>query len=187
MKDKKKTAVIFPGVGYTKDRPLLYYAGKLAVKNGYELVHVDFSGIDWSKEKLKDRDFLRKTVDRCMKITQNALGEAVDLNDTDTVFISKSIGTVVATAYAHNKSMSVRQICFSPLEMIESFVSEEGAILFYGDADPYADYKSIECIAGKKRLETHRISGGNHSLETGDIMTDIDNLKIMMQRVDELL
>ena len=32
----KKIAIVFPGVGYTKDRPLLYYAGKLAVKRGYE-------------------------------------------------------------------------------------------------------------------------------------------------------
>ena len=40
----KKIAVVFPGVGYTKDRPLLYYAGKLAAANGYELIHRDFSG-----------------------------------------------------------------------------------------------------------------------------------------------
>ena len=26
--EMRKIAVVFPGVGYTKDRPLLYYAGK---------------------------------------------------------------------------------------------------------------------------------------------------------------
>ena len=183
----KKTAVVFPGVGYTKDRPLLYYAGKIAVRCGYELKHLDFSGLDWSKEKLKDRSFLEQTLDRCMRITEEALGDPGGLPDGGTVFISKSIGTVVATAYARKKSLDVKQICFSPLEMIGDYVTDEGAVLFCGDADPYADFASVEKTAMEKRLEMHRIAGGNHSLETGDVCTDIDNLKTMMLRVAELL
>ena len=58
----RKIAVIFPGVGYTKDRPLLYYSAKIAANCEYELRFVDFSGIEWSKEKLKDHDFLVKTL-----------------------------------------------------------------------------------------------------------------------------
>jgi hypothetical protein len=63
----KKIAVVFPGVGYTKDRPLLYYAGKLAAANGYELIHLDFSGIDWKlnrrlKKKIKWTLYLPKTI-----------------------------------------------------------------------------------------------------------------------------
>ena len=185
--DNKKTAVVFPGVGYTKDRPLLYYAGKLAAKNGYELKAVDFAGLDWSKEKLKDSDFLRETMEKCMLITEDALSQIADLSDSQVVFISKSIGTVVATAYAKRKGISPVQICFSPLEMIGAYVPEGGAVLFCGDADPYADYKTVEQIATDKKLEIRRIAGGNHSLETGDVATDIDNLQKMMQRVSELL
>ena len=33
-----KLAVIFPGVGYHTDKPLLYYSKKLAFQNGYEIV-----------------------------------------------------------------------------------------------------------------------------------------------------
>ena len=183
----KKTALIFPGVGYTKDRPLLYYAGKLAAGSGYELKFMDFSGIDWSKDKLKDRDFLMRTLKKCLRMTEEALANAGDLSDSKVVFISKSIGTVVAAAYAKEKSLDVRQICFSPLEMIGDYVPDEGAVLFCGDADPYADYGSVEKIAKEKKLEMHRISGGNHSLETGNIFTDIDNLKTMMQRVFALI
>ena len=182
-----KTAVVFPGVGYTKDRPLLYYAGKLAAKYGYELKAVDFAGLDWSKDKLKDSDFLRETMEKCMLITENALSQIGDLSDAQTVFISKSIGTVVATAYAKRKGISPVQICFSPLEMIGAYVPEGGAVLFCGDADPYAQFGALEKIANDKKLEMHRIAGGNHSLETGDVATDIDNMKTMMQRVSELL
>ena len=102
----RKIAVIFPGVGYTKDRPLLYYSGKQAVRCGYELCHIDFSGIKWSKEKLKDHDFLLRTLERCLKITEEALEDTGDMSGDDVLFISKSIGTVVATAYAKKKSIN---------------------------------------------------------------------------------
>ena len=182
----RKIAVVFPGVGYTKDRPLLYYSGKLAVGYGYELKFVDFSGIKWSKEQLRDNDFLLKTLDKCLHITEDTLADTKVMSGDDVLFISKSIGTVVANAYAKKMSINAGQICFSPLEMIGSFVKEEGAVLFCGDDDPMADFSALERIAGEKRLEIHRIIGGNHSLETGDLFTDIDNLKAIIKRVDEI-
>ena len=182
-----RTAVIFPGVGYTKDRPLLYYSGKLAKEYGYELKHIEFTGLSWSKEQLKDPVFLRNTLEKCLDMTEKALADAGDLSGDDTVFISKSIGTVVATAYAGKTGSKARQICFSPLHMIEGFVKEGNGVLFYGDADPFADFRDIERIAEEKKLEGHRIAGGNHSLETGDILADIENLSAMMHRVSEVL
>ena len=183
----RKIAVVFPGVGYNKDRPLLYYAGKLVVSFGYELKHVDFSGIEWSKEKLKDQTFLRQALDRGLHITEEALAGLGDISGDEVVFISKSIGTVVAAAYAKEKDLKIKQICFSPLEMISGFIREESGIMFYGDNDPYADYVPIEKLARDKKLGAHKISGGNHSLETGDIFTDIDNAKDMMQQVADYL
>ena len=183
----RRIAVIFPGVGYTKDRPLLYYAGKQAVKCGYELVHIDFSGIEWSKEKLKDQDFLRRVMERCLTITEDSLEKIKDISSDDIVFISKSIGTAVATAYAKKKDLDAKQVCFSPLEMIEGYVHEGGAVLFYGNADPFADHTIIEKIGKDKKLEMHCIEGGNHSLETGDPCKDIDNLKQMIARVADVI
>lgn len=53
---KKKIAVLFPGIGYTCDKPLLYYTGKLAVARGYKIVKVEYgnfpSGIKENKEKM---------------------------------------------------------------------------------------------------------------------------------------
>lgn len=183
----RKIAVVFPGVGYTKDRPLLYYAGKLAAGYGYELIHIDFSGISWSKDKLKDRGFLEETLKVCLDKTQKVLEDLGDLTGDDVLFISKSIGTVVATAYAKKKSLHAKQICFSPLEMIEEYVEDEGAVLFCADADPYAKYSELERIAACKKLSMHTIKGGNHSLETGDISVDIDNLKLMMKHIDTVI
>ena len=173
----RKIAIVFPGVGYNKDRPLLYYTGKLAKQCGYELVHLDFSGLNWSKEALKDREFLLRIVDVCIQKTEAGLERFGDISGDELVFISKSIGTVVANAYAEKKHLIAKQICFSPLEMIREFVREAGAVLFCGDADPYAEYAALTKIAQEKNLELHTIHGGNHSLETGDLSTDLENMK----------
>ena len=39
---EKKIAVLFPGIGYHTDKPLLYYSKKLARKRGYEIVEVKY-------------------------------------------------------------------------------------------------------------------------------------------------
>ena len=42
----KKLCVLFPGIGYHCEKPLLYYAAKLAVSAGYEVMPLKFSGFD---------------------------------------------------------------------------------------------------------------------------------------------
>ena len=50
-----KLAVLFPGIGYHVDKPLLYYGRKLAVQRGYEVVGVPYGnfpdGVKGSPEK----------------------------------------------------------------------------------------------------------------------------------------
>ena len=38
----KKLAVIFPGIGYHTDKPLLYYSKKLAKTKDYEVVEIKY-------------------------------------------------------------------------------------------------------------------------------------------------
>lgn len=179
----RKIAVIFPGIGYTKDRPLLYYSGKLARKNGYELIFIDYSEVDCDKDKIKDKSYVDKKLNEYLEMTEKSLRDVGDMTSDNVVFISKSLGTVVAASYARKKSLNVNQICFSPLEMIGDFINAEEGIFLYGDDDPFADYKIIEEIAEEKELNTFRVSGGNHSLETGDIDTDLENIRNIIQCV----
>ena len=183
LDNMRKIAVIFPGVGYNQDRPLLYYSGKVAMNSGFDVERIVFSKLEWSKEKLKDQAFLLQMLDKCLHTTGETLKNIGDMSGDEVIFISKSIGTVVAAAYAHEKNLNVKHICFSPLETIGEYIKEESGILFYGDNDPYADYIPIEKIAREKKLETYRVSGGNHSLETGDVLTDIENIKDIMMRI----
>ena len=174
-----KKAVVFPGIGYNKDKPLLYYSIHIAKAYGYSVECVDFSSISWDKKDLNDPARMKEIFGQAMELAGKQLGGT---KDDEVLLISKSIGTVVAACFAREKGIDAKQIYFSPLVHFGMYASEEG-IAIYGDADPLADADEIEKICADKKIAAYRISGGNHSLETGDIPTDIDNLKKMMSLV----
>ena len=183
----KKVAVIFPGIGYNKDRPLLYYSARLAQKAGYELVWVDFSGMEWDKSILDDRKKMLVFLDIALKRANSLLDTGCLLDADKIVFISKSIGTVVASAYGLKHVQDIRHIYFSPLEMIASFAPDGHGYAFYGDDDPFADCKKIETICREKHIKSYVVNGGNHSLETADPLNSISELSKMMDIVNEIL
>ncbi|MCQ2469790.1 MAG: hypothetical protein MJ100_08275 [Ruminococcus sp.] len=37
-----KLCVLFPGMGYHADKPLLYYSAKLALSRGYDVIPLNF-------------------------------------------------------------------------------------------------------------------------------------------------
>ena len=51
-----KIAVFFPGIGYTNDKPLMYYSRKLAEEQGYEVICTEYHDlpekIRGNKEKM---------------------------------------------------------------------------------------------------------------------------------------
>ena len=178
-----KKAVIFPGIGYHKDKPLLYYSIHIAKAYGYSVECVDFSSISWDKKDLNDPVRMKEIFDQAMELAGSQLGGT---KDDEVLFISKSIGTVVAACFAREKGIDAKQIYFSPLVHFGMYASDEG-IAFYGDADPLADADEIEKICADKKIAAYRISGGNHSLETGDTDIDLKNLSMIMDRVKEYI
>lgn len=180
-----KIAVIFPGMGYTKDRPLLYFAGKIAKSWGYELVFVEYEDVSWDKELLKDHSKMAEILKKCIDSAEKTLAD-IELNASeDILFISKSIGTVIAAAVAKRHSASVRQICFTPIEQFGDFIEEGNGLVFYGGSDPFANPDVIGQICRKKSLEAYRIDGANHSLEVNDVKKDIENLAFVMDKVTD--
>ena len=178
-----KKVVIFPGIGYHKDKPLLYYSIRIAKAYGYSVECVDFSSISWDKKDLNDPVRMKEIFDQAMELAGSQLGGT---KDDEVLFISKSIGTVVAACFAREKGIDAKQIYFSPLVHFGMYASDVG-IAFYGDADPLADADEIEKICADKKIAAYRISGGNHSLETGDTDIDLKNLSMIMDRVKEYI
>ena len=123
-----KAVVIFPGIGYTADRPLLYYARKLAEGSGYDrTVSVKYvyrgGNIRGNQEKM------REAFAELYRQAEDALSEISWEDCSGILFISKSIGTVIAAAYAQNHGIKAKHLLYTPLaetfRFAEAFRSAE--------------------------------------------------------------
>lgn len=174
----EKIAVIFPGIGYTCDKPLLYYAGKFAQENGYEVVRVPYGG--FPKKVKGDRKKMEKSFALALDQSREMLSDLKWEDYEEILFISKSIGTAVAAAFGKEKGLKVRHVFFTPLKETFSFGVTE-AVAFHGSADPWARDADIEEGCRKAGIPLYITEGANHSLETGDTAKDLQNL-ILAQR-----
>lgn len=102
-------AVLFPGIGYHIDKPLLYYSAKLARARGYDLLAVQYpalpTGLRGHAEKIE------QAVQTALSAAEEQL-TAIDWTAYDRVFfLSKSIGTAIAARYAVQHNIHPRQVC----------------------------------------------------------------------------
>ena len=182
--EKRKLAVLFPGIGYTCDKPLLYYSSKLAVKLDYAVMPVPYGhfpkGVKGDAGKMQESFLL------AMEQAQDILKEVEWGSFQDIVFISKSIGTVVSSCYAKDKGLAVRSILLTPVE--ETFrYTQSPAIAFHGTADPWADTGKIVSSCKDAGIPLFLTENANHSLETGDLKTDLDTMAKTMERIRDFL
>ena len=180
--DLKKIAVLFPGIGYTVDKPLLYYTSKLLRAENWEVISVYYSGFpDGVKGNSKK---MEQAARMALDQAEEKLDQVEWTEYEDVLFVSKSIGTVVAAAYAQRVQLSCRHVLFTPVEGTFRFKIEQ-AIAFHGTADPWADTGIICDLCEKQNIPLYITENANHSLETGEILTDIMNLGNVMRIVKD--
>ena len=179
----RKIAVLLPGIGYSCDRPLLYYAGSLARGLGFRVLPVPYGGFP---PKERSRAYLSRCAGIALAQAEEMLSGVKWEEYGEVLFLSKSIGTAVAARYAASHVRGCRHVFFTPLE--ETFACPAGdAIAFHGTADPWADTARIRYLCERAGIALYETEGANHSLETGDAVKDIENAAAVMRTVEEYL
>ncbi|MBD5445568.1 MAG: alpha/beta hydrolase [Lachnospiraceae bacterium] len=179
-----KIAVYFPGIGYHCDKPLLYYSRSIANKLGYENSrNVNYTynagNIRGNEEKMKE------TYEILFSQAEAELAEIVWSEYEDVLFISKSIGTIIATSYSQKYSLKhARHILYTPLAQTFLFAPNK-AIGFIGTADPWSDTDEIIQLSDTNHIPLTVYDGCNHSLECNDTFKNLEILKDVMQRTME--
>ena len=174
-----KLCVLFPGIGYTIDKPLLYYSREIA-RSDYDIkaivYHGDAQKVKSQKEHL-DQFYQHAYKDVCQQCA------AIDFQAyEDILFISKSIGTALAEKYVREHSLKVKSVLFTPLAY--TFEGENSqAIAFHGTKDPWVDHAQLMALAKSHHVPMTCIEGADHSLNTGDLDTDLIHLKEVMDQV----
>lgn len=166
-----KLAVLFPGIGYHCDKPLLYYSGKLAAQYQYELVKISYADLSRS---------LDEAFEQALAQTERSLATVEWSRYEEVLFISKSIGTAVAAAYAGRHGIQCRNIYYTPLCQTFDYDPQMG-IVFHGTGDPWAETEEIRKRCEVKKIPLYIIDNGNHSLEI------IDNTRRNLEIVTDVM
>lgn len=184
-----KLAIFFPGIGYHCDKPLLYYSRKLADEAGYKsILTLDYSlaGSNITGNIRGDKEKMQQAFYYLYKQAAKQLS-SVNWSDYDEIiFISKSIGTVIASAFAQHEKISCRQILYTPLCETYDF-RPQNAIAFLGTSDPWSNIEKVTDISGEQKIPLFLYPDANHSLETKDTLRNIKTLQDVMEETKRFL
>ena len=183
----KKLAIVFPGAGYHCDKPLLYYAKKIAKNKDYEIIEANYDFREFVKNIKEDAEATQKALDFGFQRVSEQLKKVDFAGYEKIVFIGKSIGTAIAAKYNRENEIGAEQIVFTPIEASFSYLNPCDGFVFHGTADPLCDTDMCVQLCEQMSLTYAVIPDANHSLETGDVATDLKNMERIMSIVDSLM
>lgn len=182
----KKLAVFFPGIGYTVDKPLMHYTRKLAADAGFEVLLLPYAGFP---PKIKgDRGKMEESYQIALEQSKDMLSDT-DLSAYDAIlFVGKSIGTVVAAEIAAQSPAPdrIHFVLYTPLKATFDFPLVN-SIVFTGTADPWVEDCSVSELCRQRGFPCHVVPDANHSLETGDVLKDVENLEKIMKKTRKFI
>ena len=181
-----KIAVYFPGIGYHCDKPLLYYSRSIACKLGYEESrNVNYT---YNAGNIRGNDKKMKEAYEALFLQAEAeLADIVWSDYDDVLFISKSIGTIIAASYAAKYGLErTRHILYTPLAQTFLF-APSNAIAFIGTADPWSNTDEIIQLSNTNNIPLTVYDNCNHSLECNDTLKNLEIIKDVMQRTGDFI
>ena len=197
LKARKKLAVLFPGVGYTCARPLLYYTASEASEHGYEVMRLDYG------EDI--HSFRGRTPEELVPVAETAEKRALEQLKTidfsqyrEILMISKSIGTAVAcrTGKILNPErwgIRLRHFLMTPIPATVREMGDIEGCFVAGTADPYISRELVlEAAASYPEQVGAIFEDCNHSLEKpgdteGNLNRVLQTVKLLSDFIDEKL
>lgn len=183
----KKLAVIFPGIRYSPECPLLYYAQKLCVKEGYEILPLYYSYRQDSvlDQDLKLENFVMETQREAVRLLKDALKNPYK----DVVFISKSIGTVLAGIAEKELELKPRQFLMTPLPETFPYMKGMGArgAAVLGTKDKNLSAERLELFCQKEEIPFTLYEGAGHRLEMESMDETFGILSDILKKLREFL
>ena len=174
--------VLFPGMGYTCDKPLLHYAQKKAMDLSMDVLCIQYGIQEFHKDRVNE------ALDPAKQIAEACLKEVQKLADySQFYFISKSLGTVAAGYVGKLLKQPVHQFYLTPLAQTIPYMKNSDDYTAIGTKDPMITEEDIECIR-LGVLHTCIYEDANHSLEIdGDTVGSVKILLDVVKSYDEFL
>ena len=129
----KKLCVVFPGRRYSCDRSLLYFPSILLENRGYDIVYLHYN----VRRDEEDNRTIEEVYDCAKKYTKEKLAHIDFSKYSKIVFISKSIGTVLAGELTKELPQEkVFNVYITPIDETLPYLRKEDLIIC-GDRDQF--------------------------------------------------
>lgn len=175
----KKLVIMFPGVGYNMDCPLLYYASFLYEAKGYEQVHLKYNSIFFEPDLTRE--------EKTLKVREYVWEKAKDIDFDpydEVIFLSKSFGTAEAGILAEKLGINPVQIYLTPVPRALPYIKEADTVVM-GTADEV--YPECKEYCDAHGIRPMYVEGANHSLEVeGKPYKSLEILRDVMRYIDRI-
>ncbi len=183
----KHLAVVFPGLGYNADMPLLYYTTEVLIKQGMDVLQLRYNYQTDSFQSLNQEAQSQKIITDC-----SAAYAAVrkQRNYTRMTLVGKSLGTLpLGHLLARQPELeSTSFIWLTPLfnnEYLRKQITpiKHRALFVIGTKDLHYNTDVLNDVESKTGGESLVIEGANHSLEVENVA---ESVSVMQQYVRKL-
>ena len=181
---KVKLCILFPGIGYHCEKPLLYYSSRLAKSKGYDVLPLKFS--DFPEGAKGNEEKMYKASAHALSQAEKQLADTDFSRYDDIVLIGKSIGTKATLALRESHALNAKAVLLTPLEM--TFVHDtKHSIAFHGTSDQLASTAEIERLCKENNVPLYEYDNANHSIETDDVFRNIEYLRDVLKKTEMFL
>lgn len=178
---KHGLVVLFPGMRYSAECPLLYFAGIKYKELGYEKLEI--SGYGVTDNNSTHKEYAEKATQAVWEQLEGIDFSAYE----EVVFVSKSIGTVLALwAEDFLHIPRVTHVLLTPINQTLSLLTPERRIRFIvsGTEDKLIDLSKLKKICRENHLPLHTVKHVGHRLERkGDVSGSIQLLEKLVKQM----
>jgi predicted alpha/beta-hydrolase family hydrolase len=172
--ENSKLVVLFPGKNYPCDKPSLHFAGTSALQSGFDLMVLEY-GYQAARTNLDVND-LQRVIDESHESVQRIIGKY-----NQVVFISKSLGTIVAGEVHGKLEIPIKHLFLTPIKDTIHYINKFNGLVVYGTKDEVFNRELTDQINIDKVREVIEIPNANHSLETNNVEESIEILSKLVR------
>ena len=177
---KTGLAVCFPGTGFTCKEALFVRLAEQYVKRGYELIRLDFSHIPF-----REIESLEEAIAVAQRAVKRQLAAVSFADYDDVVFISKSLGTILAAHAERDYGIHPRHLYLTPLHRTLSLIRPDSRVIsmVLGTQDRFLSGKQLSRFCDEKGFKYCLVEGVNHSLKDD---TDAERTARIIEQIASL-
>lgn len=181
--------IIVAGYGYTMNAPYIYYSKYIPYQLDSDVLLIDLDYGQLNKFTELSNEKKNEWFENDFTGIKDSINKLSDYSKF--WLIGKSLGTTVLYKLLKEKTLRMKTekvIWLTPgtkAEDIYSSIIEDPipSFVVYGDKDPYTQKKQIEKIKAAGNIKILSVTGGDHSLETDDVLESVEYLKTYLKEL----